>query len=75
MSIVMHTGSAWVKRKSVNAILLNDCQLIISSRWNYKVLADIFVKIELFTNSYSVTTYLHYVMCIFLSCVHCGSFY
>ncbi len=29
----------------------------ISSSWNYKVLSDIFVKIELFTYSYSVTTY------------------
>jgi len=33
-----------------------------SSPWNYKVLSDIFVKIELFTYSYSVATYLHYVM-------------
>jgi len=40
-----------------------------SSRWNYKVLSDIFVKIELFTYSYSVTIYLHYVM----SFVHLGS--
>uniref|UniRef100_A0A673N7P9 ATP-binding cassette sub-family A member 3-like n=1 Tax=Sinocyclocheilus rhinocerous TaxID=307959 RepID=A0A673N7P9_9TELE len=31
----------------------------ISSPWNYKVLSAIFVKIDLFTYSYSVTTYLH----------------
>jgi len=32
------------------------------SPWNYKVLSDIFVKIGLFTYSYSVTTYSIYVM-------------
>jgi len=41
----------------------------ISSPWNYKVLSDIFVKIELFTFSYSVAIFLHYVMCF----VHLGS--
>jgi len=40
-----------------------------SSPWNYKVLSDIFVKIELFTFSFSVAIYLHYVMCF----VHWGS--
>ncbi len=41
-------------------------QINISSPWNYKVLSDIFVKIELFTYSYSVKTYLHYVIDFFL---------
>jgi len=50
--------------RSIYAII----NISILSPWNYKVLSDIFVKIELFTYSYSVTTYLHYVMCFFKLC-------
>jgi len=48
-------------------------QIIIDNIIHPLVLSDIFVKIELFT--YSVTTYLHYVMWFFFSYVHCGTFY
>jgi len=47
-------------------VKLSLCTYIIkktSPPWNYKILSDIFVNIELFTYSYSVTIYLHYVMC------------
>jgi len=50
-------------------------QIIIDNIIHPLVLSDIFVKIELFTYSHSVTIYLHYVMWFFFSYVHCGTFY
>lgn len=41
---------------------------VISSPWNSIFLSDIFARIELFTNSYSVTTYLDYVIDFFMLC-------
>lgn len=49
---------------------------VISSPWNSIFLSDIFARIELFTNSYSVTTYLDYVIdfFFFFCCVHFGTY-